>query len=49
MHHTVSPRIAAGASSFWVSVPNSSRLGATIAYPGKWNERSTRRLAISSR
>ena len=31
MHQIVSPRIAAGASAFCASLPNSSRLGATIA------------------
>ena len=39
MHQTVSPRIAAGTSCLLLVVPNSSRLGATIAYPGKCIER----------
>ncbi len=49
MHHTVSPRSAAGTSSRCSSVPNSSRLGATIAWPGKCIERVMPRAASSSK
>src|SRR3954469_1905846 len=48
MHHTMSPRRAAGASFFCSSVPNSKRLGATIAQPGKCTDRGRPRAAISS-